>query len=206
MGHQSWYGAAGEYLGTWMTMMVPMMLPSFLPMASRFRRSVPGGGGWQRHGLTALVAAGYLTVWLVVGVAAFAGDAVVGLVDRRWGSLDPWLPLASGVVLLAAGGVQFTAWKARHLMRCRAASPCHGPPPSSLWRTWRHGLRLGVECSLCCGNLMMALLAMGMMHVVVMAALTLAISAERLAAAPLRVARAAGLALALIGAATIAGV
>lgn len=53
---------------------------------------------------------------------------------------------------------------------------------------------------------MLALLAIGMMDLVAMAAVTLAISAERLAPAPLRVARAAGLAIVVVGVLTIARV
>ena len=71
---------------------------------------------------------------------------------------------------------------------------------------WRHGLRLGVRCSLCCGSLVLALLAIGMMDLVAMAAATFAISAERLAPAPLRVARVAGVAMVMVGLVTIARV
>ncbi|CAN5881808.1 hypothetical protein BH24GEM1_BH24GEM1_09550 [soil metagenome] len=33
MPQQTWYGAAAGYLATWMAMMVPMMLPSFVATA-----------------------------------------------------------------------------------------------------------------------------------------------------------------------------
>ncbi len=36
-------------------------------------------------------------------------------VEMQWGAVTRWLPVAAGVVLLAAGGVQFTSWKARQL-------------------------------------------------------------------------------------------
>jgi hypothetical protein len=51
---------------------------------------------------------------------------------------------------------------------------------------------------------MLALLAMGMMNLFAMAAVTLAITAERLAPAPLRVARAAGVAIVALGVVAIA--
>ncbi|CAN5881761.1 hypothetical protein BH24GEM1_BH24GEM1_09540 [soil metagenome] len=51
---------------------------------------------------------------------------------------------------------------------------------------------------------MLALLAIGMMDLVTMAAVTLAISAERLAPDPVRVARVAGVAIVLAGVLTIA--
>jgi predicted metal-binding membrane protein len=61
-----------------------------------------------------------------------------------------------------------------------------------------------MRCGLCCGNLMLALLVVGMMHPVAMAAAAIAISAERLAPVPVRVARVAGAVLAVAGVLTIA--
>ena len=206
MPQQTWYGAAAGYLGMWMAMMVPMMLPSLVPMLSRYRRSVRGADGVHLHGLTALVNMGYFAVWAVLGAAAYAAGAGVMAVEMRWGKVAQWLPVAAGVVLLAAGGVQFTSWKARQLALCREGSGRDCPPPPNALGAWRHGLRLGVRCSLSCGSLMLALLAIGMMDLVAMAAVTLAISAERLAPAPLRVARVGGVAIVVVGVLTIAGV
>ena len=206
MPQQTWYGAAAGYLGMWMAMMVPMMLPSLVPMLSRYRRSVRGADGIHLHGLTALVGVGYFLIWAVLGMAAYAAGAGVMAVEMRWGKVAQWLPVAAGVVLLVAGGVQFTSWKARQLALCREGSGCGCPPAPNALGAWRHGLRLGVRCSLCCGSLMLALLAIGMMDLVAMAAVTLAISAERLAPAPLRVARVAGVAIVVVGVLTIARV
>jgi len=203
MPQQTWYGAAAGYLGMWMAMMVPMMLPSLIPMMSRYRRSVRGADGIHLHGLTALVGVGYFVIWAVLGAAAYAAGAGVLAVEMRWGTVAQWLPVAAGVVLLVAGGVQFTPWKARQLALCREGSGCGCPPAPNALGAWRHGLRLGVRCSLCCGSLMLALLAIGMMDLVAMAAVTLAISAERLAPVPLRVARVAGVAIVMVGVLTI---
>jgi len=204
MPQQTWYGAAAGYLGMWMAMMVPMMLPSLVPMLSRYRRSVRGADGIHLHGLTALVGVGYFVVWAVLGTVAYAAGAGVMAVEMRWEKVAHWLPVAAGVVLLVAGGVQLTSWKARQLALCRDGSGCGCPPAPNALDAWRHGLRLGARCSLCCGSLMLALLAIGMMDLVAMAAVTLAISAERLAPAPLRVARAAGVAIVVAGVLTIA--
>ena len=204
MPQQTWYGAAAGYLGMWMAMMVPMMLPSLVPMLSRYRRSVRGADGIHLHGLTALVGVGYFVIWAVVGMAAYAAGAGVTAVEMRWETVAQWLPVAAGMVLLVAGGVQFTSWKARQLALCREESGCGCAPVLNALGAWRHGLRLGVWCSLCCGSLMLALLAIGMMDLVAMAAVTLAISAERLAPAPLRVARVAGVAIVVVGVLTIA--
>ena len=192
-------------LGMWMAMMVPMMLPSLIPMLSRYRRSVRGAGGLHLHGLTALVSAGYFIIWTVFGVIACAAGAAVSAFETPRTMVAQWLPMAAGVALLVAGGVQLTSWKARQLARCRERSGCGSPPAPGALHAWRHGLRLGVRCSLCCGSLMLALLAMGM-EPVTMTAVTLAITAERLAPAPLRVARVTGVAIVVVGVVMIARV
>jgi predicted metal-binding membrane protein len=201
---QTWYGAAAGYLGMWLAMMVPMMTPSLVPMLSRYRRSVRGADGIHRHGLTALVGVGYFVVWAVLGAAAYVASAALMAVEMRWETVGRWLPVAPGAVLLAAGALQLTAWKARQLALCREGSGDGCPPGPGALSAWRHGLRLGVRCSLSCGNLMLALLAIGMMDPMAMAAVTLAITAERLAPAPLRIARVAGVAIVVVGALTIA--
>jgi predicted metal-binding membrane protein len=201
---QTWYGAAAGYLGMWMAMMVPMMLPSLVPMLSRYRRSVRGVDGVRAHGLTALVGAGYFVVWAVLGTAAHAAAAGVMAVEMRWGETAEWLPAASGVVLLLTGAVQFTPWKARQLALCRREWGDDCPSATAAAGAWRHGLELGVRCSRNCGSLMLALLAIGMMDLLAMAAVTLAITLERLAPAPLRVARMAGAAIVVVGVLTIA--
>jgi predicted metal-binding membrane protein len=204
MPQQTWYGAAAGYLGMWMAMMVPMMLPSLLPELLRYRRSVRGADAFHRHGLTAMVGAGYFAVWALVGLAAYAAGAGVAAVEMRWERVAPWMPVAAGGLLLAAGGVQLGAWKARQLALCRERSGCGHPPVPDARVAWRHGLWMGVRCSLCCGNLMLALLAIGMMNPAAAAAATLAISAERLAPARLQVERVAGLAIIVAGAVTLA--
>lgn len=201
---QTWYAAAAGYLGMWLAMMVAMMTPSLVPMLSRYRRSVRGADGNHRHGLTALVGVSYFIVWAVLGAAAYAAGAALTAAELRWETVARWLPVAPGAVLLAAGALQLTAWKARQLALCREGSGDGCPRGPGALSAWRHGLRLGVRCSLSCGNLMLALLAIGMMDPMAMAAVTLAITAERLAPAPLRIARAAGVAIVLVGALTIA--
>ena len=37
---QTWAGAAASFLGMWIVMMTAMMLPSLVPMLSRYRRAV----------------------------------------------------------------------------------------------------------------------------------------------------------------------
>jgi predicted metal-binding membrane protein len=183
-----------------------MMVPSLVPMLSRYRRSVRGADGVRLHGLTALVGAGYFAIWTVIGAGAYAAGAGIMAVEMRWAAMSHWLPVASGVVLLLAGGVQLSSWKARRLAMCRDGSACGCPPARSALGAWRYGLGLGVGCSLCCASLMLALLSVGMMDPVAMGAVTIAISAERLAPAPLGVTRLSGVAILVGGVLTIAGV
>ncbi len=205
MTHQAWHAGAAAYLGMWMAMMVPMMLPSLFPMLARYRRSVRGAGAVHPGRATALVGVGYFAVWAALGLAVYAAGDGLTAAGMRWEMVTRGLPVAAGVVLLAAGGVQLTSWKARRLARCREWPACRPPTPKALGAL-RHGLGLGVWCSLSCGSLMLALLAIGMMDLVAMAAVTLAISAERLAPAPLRIARVAGVAIVMVGVLTIARV
>jgi predicted metal-binding membrane protein len=204
MHHETWHGAAAGYVGMWLAMMLPMMLPSVLPMLGRYCRSLGGLVRSHTYGLTALVGVGYFVVWALIGAVAYIASAVVMAIEMRSGSVARWLPLAAGGALLVAGAVQFTPWKARQLALCREDEGCGRPLAPNALGAWRHGIRLGQRCSLCCGSLMLALLAIGAMDVFAMAAVTLAISAERFAPAPLRVARAAGVAIVLVGVVTIA--
>jgi predicted metal-binding membrane protein len=55
-----------------------------------------------------------------------------------------------------------------------------------------HGLRLGIDCGYCCGGLIVVLLVIGVMDLRAMAAVTAAISAERLVPWGKRVAQAVG--------------
>ena len=81
-------------------------------------------------------------------------------------------------------------WKARHLACCREAPG--RTLPADAGTAWRDGLRLGLHCCHCCAGLMAILLVIGVMDLRAMAAVGAAITAERLAPAGERVARAIG--------------
>jgi predicted metal-binding membrane protein len=102
------------------------------------------------------------------------------------------VPIAIGVVVLLAGAMQFTAWKAHQLACCRAASGPGGSLPADAGTAWRHGLRLGLNCSYCCAGLTAVLLVVGVMDLRTMTVVTAAITVERLAPDVERVARAIG--------------
>jgi len=189
---QTWAGAAASFLGMWVVMMVAMMLPSVVPMLWRYRQAV-GRTGERRLGrLTALVGVGYFFVWTVFGMAAFPLGVTLAAIEMQQPALARAVPIAAGGVVLVAGALQFTAWKAHHLASCREA-PGHGCTlPADAGTPWRHGLRLGLHCSSGCGGLTAVLLVIGVMDLRAMAVVTAAITVERLAPAGDRVARAIG--------------
>jgi predicted metal-binding membrane protein len=96
------------------------------------------------------------------------------------------------VIVAIVGALQFTAWKLHHLACCREGPRLGSASPADAHTAWRFGLRLGVQCSYCCGSLMAMLLVVGVMDLVAMALVTAAITAERLASAGERVARVIG--------------
>jgi predicted metal-binding membrane protein len=204
MPQQTWHSAGATYVGIWIAMMVPMMLPSLVPMLLRYRRSVRTAHAIQVHGLTALVGVGYFTVWTFIGAIAYLASAAVTAIAMRSGRVAALPPLAAGLGLVVAGGIQLTSWKARQLALCRE-NACVRPQAPNAGTALQHGLKLGVRCSLCCGGLMVALFTTGMMDLAVMAAVTIAISAERLGPAPLRAARVVGMAIVTAGVLTIVG-
>ncbi len=189
---QTWPSAAAAFLCMWVVMMVAMMLPSLVQMLWRYRQAV-GRPGERRLGrLTALVGVGYFSVWTVFGMAAFPLGVALAAVEIQQPALAGAVPLAVGVVVLKAGSLQFTVWKARHLAYCREAPGRGRTVPADAGTAWQHGLRLGLHCSRCCVGLMAILLVIGIMDLRVMAAVAAAITVERLAPAGERVARATG--------------
>jgi predicted metal-binding membrane protein len=189
---QTWPGAAASFLGMWVVMMVAMMLPSLVPMLWRYRQAVGGTGEMHLGRLTALVGMGYFFIWTVFGMAAFPLGVALAAVEMQQPALARVVPIAVGVVVLIAGSLQLTEWKARHLASCREAPGRGRTLPTDAGTAWRHGLRLGLHCSQCCAGLMAILLVIGVMDLRAMAVVTAAITVERLASAGERVARAIG--------------
>ena len=189
---QTWPGAAVSFLGMWVVMMTAMMLPSLVPMLCRYRRAV-GRTGQERLGrLTTLVGMGYFFVWTVFGMAVFPLGVALATVEMQRPALSRAVPMAAAVVVLIAGALQFTAWKAHHLTCCRESPGRGSTLPADAGTAWRHGLRAGLHCSYSSAGLTAILLVGGVMDLRVMAVVTAAITAERLAPSGERVARAIG--------------
>jgi len=190
MSGQTWPIAAASFLGMWVVMMVAMMLPSLVPMLWRYRQAVEMTTETRLGWLTALVALGYFVVWIMFGMAAFPLGLALAAIEMRQPALARAVPIAVALVVLIAGSLQFTAWKAGHLARCREA-PGRTLPGDAV-TAWRHGLRLGLDCSRCCAGLMAVLMVIGVMNLGAMAVVGALITVERLAPARERVAGAIG--------------
>ena len=131
----------------------------------------------RRSGSPVTLAGGYFMVWVLLGAALF------GLGIERLQLAAP----AVGLVVAIAGALQFSSWKQRHLARCGMAA--------------QSGVRLGLHCVCSCAGPTAVMLVMGMMDPWVMAAVTTAISAERLAPAGKRIAQATGIIAIVVGSA-----
>jgi predicted metal-binding membrane protein len=189
---QTWPGAAASFLAMWVVMMGAMMLPSLVPMLGRYRQAVGETGETRLGQLTALVGVAYFAVWTLFGLIAFPLGIAVTTIAMQQPALAGAVPIAVGVVVLIAGSLQFTTWKVRHLACCRELPGRDRALPADVGTAWRHGLRLGFHCSLCCAGLMAILLCLGVMDLRAMAVVAAAITVERIAPRGERVARAIG--------------
>jgi len=196
---QTWPGAAASFLGMWIVMMVTMMLPSLVPMLLRYRQAVSATGETRLVGLTALVGAGYFSMWSAFGIVVFPLGAALATVEMQQPGLARAVPIVVGVIVLIAGMLQFTDWKTHHLACCQEAPTRGSVLLSDVGVAWRHGLRLGLHCMYCCASLMAILLVVGVMDLRAMAVVTAAITVERLAPDGKRVARAIGAVVVLAG-------
>jgi predicted metal-binding membrane protein len=169
-------GSVGWFLGVWVVMMAAMMFPSVAPTVALYARVTKRRSsllGW-------LFASGYLLVWAMAGVAAFAiGAAATQLLGDRldWDSAGR---AVSGGTLIAAAVYELTPLKSVCLGKCRS-------PLGALLGSWREGrsgaLRMGARngawCVGCCWALMAALFALGVMSVSWMALVAAIIAAEK---------------------------
>ena len=170
----------------WVVMMAAMMVPAAGPMILAFatinRRQAPGAGPPVPTGIFLV---GYLAVW-----AGFSLVATLGQWALTWAALlSPVTlsvtPVVGSLLLLAAGGYQFTPLKARCLARCQS-------PIGFILSEWREGprgalvmgLRHGAFCVGCCWVLMALLFAAGVMNLFWIAAIAALVLLEKLSPAP----------------------
>jgi predicted metal-binding membrane protein len=189
---QTWTGAAAAFVGMWVVMMVAMMLPSLVPMLWRYRQAVVSTTGTRLGSLTALVGLGYFFVWSLVGLALFPLGVAMAAFEMELPALSRAVPIVAAVIVLIAGALQFTSWKAHHLACCREAPGRSCTLSADAGTAWRQGVRFGLHCGLSCANLTALLIAAGVMDLHAMTVVTAAITAERLAPTSEPIARAIG--------------
>jgi predicted metal-binding membrane protein len=173
-------------------MMVAMMLPSVTPTLWRHHRHLRATRMPRAGQRTMLFAAGYASVWAAIGLALFATSAALSPMGMASPADPPVAPWAAGAVVLCAGALQRSRWKAKQLLRCREACAAARGVPRFVISAWRDGCRLGVACALSCAAPMAVLFVTGLMNARMMVAITAAITAERLAPAGARIARLTG--------------
>jgi predicted metal-binding membrane protein len=184
---------AAAFVGLWTVMMAAMMLPALVPVGVLY-----AGEGDGRTSRAAGLAAGYLLVWAAFGVVALGASAVAGRLSLHHQAAADRVGAA---VLIATGLYQLSPLKDRCLALCRSpvqllmrAGGFHGPA-----RHVRAGVYHGASCVGCCWALMAALIALGVMDLRWMVALTGVITLEKVWRHGRAVALVAGIGLIVLG-------
>ena len=177
-------GSLGFYLTVWVVMMAAMMFPSVAPtvlMYDRLREGHRARGRGAAPDATALFVVGYLLVWTLAGLGAYAVFELVRAIDPPFLAWDEAGRYVTAGVIVAAAIYQVTPLKQACLVKCRS-------PMMFLAERWRHGRRGGLElgarhgawCLGCCWALMAALFAVGVMSLGWMALIAAFIAGEKL--------------------------
>jgi predicted metal-binding membrane protein len=199
MPEQTWSGLAASFLSMWIVMMVAIMLPSLVPALLRYRLAVGGSRNAPLGRVAALAGLGYFFVWTMFGLVAFSLGVALAAFEMQNPALARSIPITVGVIVVIAGAFQFTPWKSHHLARCQYDLTDNDTLTVDVTTAWRHGLRLGVHCAICCAGLMTILLVFGIMDLGAMAAVAAAINVERLVPGGARVTRAIGAVTVVVG-------
>jgi predicted metal-binding membrane protein len=186
----------------WTVMMAAMMLPSASPMIMTYARIVRGRerGGWPQ---VLMFAAGYLVMWTVFSAVATAGQVLLQRAALLSNALSTG-PVAGGIILAVAGVYQFTPLKTACLSYCQS-------PIGFFMTNWRDGttgaLRMGLKhgafCIGCCWMLMALLFVAGAMNLLWIAALSAFVLLEKAVPRGDLIAKAAGVAMIVGGAALV---
>ena len=176
MGPGTDLGGLGWFAGVWVVMMAGMMLPSLSPMAVAHSRA--GGGGAGSVGSTLLFAAGYLLVWIIAGLLAYALVEGVRPLDLGFLGWDEGGRYVAGGVITGAALYEFTPVKRRCLRHCRDSRLLRHRPGAAgaIWM----GFDQGGFCIGCSWALMTALFALGVMSIAWMVVIAALIAIEKL--------------------------
>lgn len=167
------------FLVFWTLMVVAMMGPSLAPIAllhletTRLRIHGP-----HLLAYVGVFVAGYFLVWTAFGLLLLGLAALEGCIAT---TAPPVASAAAAVVLVGAGVYQMTPLQANSLASCNQHLGAHMHLPSTRYplQMVRAGLAHGVDCLGACGGCMLALVAVGLMNVPWMVALTLTVWLEK---------------------------
>lgn len=181
------YGTMGMPLGPfllfWTIMMVAMMLPALAPMVSiQYERL-------QQQSLSLLSQCihlgmfllGYVFMWCCFGLPIF----FLGLLSNQLVLHAPLLGIGLGIMVFVFAGVyQLTPLQRRYLTHCNPSLSCHAcaaqdTPARSLFSDLKAGVLHSIRCLGSCGNLMIVLIAVGLMNMFWMVLITLVIFIEK---------------------------
>jgi len=194
--------SAGIFLAMWVTMMAAMMLPTVAPMVLAHLGVTRRRGGGSAP--TLVFIAGYLLVWSTIGVVPLIVYKAFAPLSEN-AALLPWLPALAGAILIVVGAYQFTGWKRICFDHCEspfafiASHDFDGGAVSAL----RAGVIHGAFCLGCCWAITAVLLVVGLMNLLWMAGIFALFFIEKSWKHGLIVARIAGVALMVLGAAVI---
>lgn len=197
------------FIVAWAVMMAAMMFPAAAPMILLFRSvAIRRQAAGTAFVPTWVFVAGYLLVWIAVGVLTWGVIQLLSDVVSRQAlaTRATWGPRALGAVLIVAGLYQLTPLKLVCLDHCRS-------PFAFVMQHWRDGyggaLRMGIVhglyCLGCCWALFAVLVAAGVMSLAWMLLLTLVIFAEKVLPGARRASAAVGVAFIVLGAMVAGG-
>lgn len=190
----------------WSAMVLAMMLPSAAPMISTYMDIAEAAREKSMYAVSPLVlAAGYLSVWVVFSVAAVMLQA--WLQSNAMLTTDETIarPGVAAAVLIIAGLYQFAPLKHACLNKCAHPMPYFlGNWRDTVGGVFRSGLEQGGYCVACCWALMLVMFVTGLMNLFWMAIIGIVMIIEKTVAEPKPWSYGAGVVLLLAGGVVIA--
>jgi predicted metal-binding membrane protein len=146
----------------WLMMTVAMMLPTSVPLLILFYRMTRKRT--DRPLLISLVVTGYLCMWLLFGILAYAGIQGLRQATEHIHFLQSNIWLLGAGTFILAGLYQFSSLKYRCLDKCRSPLSFiaeHWRGKGEKGEAFRLGAHHGVFCVGCCWALMLLMFPIG---------------------------------------------
>ena len=186
---------ATAFMVAWLAMMAAMMLPAISPVAKLYARAA----GLHRVAPVPCFVAGYLAVWMLLGVPAYVAWRAL---DEPLAEGAAWAGRVAGAVFVVAGVWQVTPLKNVCLSHCRSPLSFflrYGGQIERPVGAARMGASHGLFCVGCCWTMFALLVAIGTMNIGWMLLLTALIFVEKARPRGEQVAKAAGATFVVLG-------